>query len=441
MKWIAALFFCRRFFISWSVPVILFVLSYFFPVIFPVACLASFLCLALSILDVVLLFLTPHRIHAYRQTEERWSLAEENQISIQLASTYTIPMTVSLIDEIPEQFQDRAFHLHGSLQPAGSASLHYMLKPLSRGEYHYGKLHVYASTRLGFLQRRFTMDIPQTVQVYPSFVQRKRFQLSAIAEQRSTGMRLLRRGSSSEFDHIKEYNRGDDVRTVNWKASARRNQLMINAYMDEKSQQVYCVIDKGRLMKLPFDNLSLLDYSINASLMFAYVVLQKQDKIGLLSFAEKVEEQLQASRSQRQFNHIMEALYKLDTRFRESNFAALYQWVSRNAGQRSLLVLFTHFESYIGFERQLPYLRALNRKHLLCIILFENTGVRDLQESSGDTLEAIYTATIAEKFLYEKKMIVKALWQHGIRVVYTTPSGVTVDAVNAYLELKAGQMI
>lgn len=426
---------------AWSLPVVLFITAYFVPLCLPLAYTATVLCACLVVLDYALLFITQDTIRAQRITEERWSLAEENEIGVQLASSYRIPVSVLVIDELPVQFQERNFRISTTLSAGASALLQYTLKPCSRGVYAYGNLHVYGSTQLGLLQRRFTMHIPQQVKVYPSFVHLKHYQLKAIADKQHSGLRVLRRGNSSEFDHIKEYNRGDDIRTVNWKASARRNQLMINSFMDEKSQQVYCVIDKGRLMKLPFDNLSLLDYAINATLMLSYVVLQKQDKIGLLSFAEKVDEQLQASRSGKQFNAIMEALYKLETGFRESHFAGLYEWVKRYAGSRSLFVLFTHFESYIGFERQLPYLLALNRKHLLCIILFENTGLKSIQEGDRDSLEAIYTATIAEQFLHEKWMIVRELRKHGIRVVYTTPSAVTVDAVNEYLQLKAVQVI
>lgn len=441
MIWIQDLFFSPRFFVAWSLPVLLFILSYFFPVFFSVAVSVTILCVCLTLLDHILLFMGRESMQGSRQTEDRWSLAEENEVNLHLISAYTRPTSVVVIDELPVQFQARDFQRSTTIEPQGSNTIRYSLKPLSRGQYHFGKLHLYVSTKLGLLQRRFSISIPQTVKVYPSFLHLKRFQLKAIGEKQSSGLRVLRRGHSNEFDHIKEYNRGDDVRTVNWKASARRNQFMINAFMDEKSQQVYCVIDKGRLMKLPFDNLSLLDYSINAALMFSYVVIQKEDKIGLLTFAEKVDECIHPSRSKKQFNSIMEALYKLDTGFKESDFAGLYQWISRRAGQRSLLILFTHFESFIGFERQLPYLRALNRKHLLCLVMFENTGVKALQERGDDSLESIYTATIAEKFLYEKKMIVKELRKHGIRVVYTNPSAVTVDAVNAYLELKAGQII
>jgi len=274
-------------------------------------------------------------------------------------------------------------------------------------------------------------------------LQLRKFQIKAIPDLQASsgGRRQFQRGMSTEFDHIKEYTRGDDARTINWKASARKNELMINSFMDEKSQQIYCLIDKGRLMKMPFNNLTLLDYSINATLMFSYVALQKDDKIGLITFGEKVNDVLQPSKAKKQFNFVMELLYKQETRFLESNYAELYNVVNKRCGHRSLLLLFTNFETLTGFERQLPYLKIMNQKHVLCVVLFENTEVTNIHTQRGDSIEDIYIKTIADKFIYEKKMIIKELQKNGILVVYTQPSKLTVDVVNKYLELKARQFI
>lgn len=437
------LFFTARFFLCWGLITVLFVTAYFFAAILIIAKAFAILLAILSFLDLGMLFFTKHKIIAHRLVNDLLSNAEENDIRISVRSDFRIPLKISLIDELPVQFQKRDFLIERSLPPHTDSQIHYTLRPHQRGEYVFGDLLVYASTALNLVQRRFVSDEEKAVKVYPSFLQLRKFQLKAIPEMEaaSSGRRQFRRGISTEFDHIKEYTRGDDARTINWKASARRNQLMINSFMDEKSQQVYCLIDKGRLMKMPFDQLTLLDYSINAALMFSYVALQKDDKIGLITFGEKVNDVLQPSKSKKQFNIVMETLYKQDTRFLESNFADLYSVINKKAGQRSLLLLITNFETLTGFERQLPYLRVLNQKHLLCVVLFENTEVSDIHEKRGDSLEDIYIKTIADKFIYEKKMIVKELQKNGILVVYTAPSKLTINVVNKYLELKARQFI
>jgi uncharacterized protein (DUF58 family) len=246
---------------------------------------------------------------------------------------------------------------------------------------------------------------------------------------------------SAEFDHVKEYTRGDDSRTINWKASARRNDLMVNSYMDEKSKQVYCLIDKGRLMHMPFNGLSLLDYSINAALMFSFTALHKDDKVGLLTFAEKPDDFLQAVKNRRQFIQINEVLYKQQSKFLESDYAAVYRILNQRAGQRSFLMLFTNFETLQGFDRQLPYLRMLNQKHLLCVIMFENVELKQIHSQRGDNLEDIYIKTIADKFAFEKKRILREMKKNGMMAIYTDPQQLSAQVVNKYLEVKRRQGI
>jgi uncharacterized protein (DUF58 family) len=271
----------------------------------------------------------------------------------------------------------------------------------------------------------------------------RKYQLMAISNRLSEmGVKKIRRiGHSMEFEQIKEYVQGDDYRTLNWKATARKGQLMVNNFTDEKSQQIYCIIDKGRVMKMPFEGLSLLDYSINASLVLSNIALTKQDKAGIITFSEKIGAFLPANRNPVQMQSILEVLYNQKTRYLESDFEQLYITLRRKVSQRSLIVLFTNFESLSGMRRHLPYLRKIAQHHLLLIVFFENTELRTLLEAPANTVEEVYTKTIAEKFAYEKRLIAKELQQFGILTMLTTPQQLTINAINKYLELKAKQAI
>ena len=248
-------------------------------------------------------------------------------------------------------------------------------------------------------------------------------------------------GQSMEFEQIKDYVTGDDVRTLNWKATARKGMLMVNNYADEKSQQVFCIIDKGRLMKMPFGGLTLLDYAINSTLVLSNICLQKQDKIGLLTFAEKIGSVVAADRKPIQRENILEALYRQQTSFLESDFEMLYMQVRRSIKQRSLLILYTNFESLNGLRRQMNYLRSIARHHLLLVVFFENTELVKLAHSDASNLEDVYIKTTADKFVFEKRLIVKELLKYGILSILTAPENLTVNTVNKYLELKTRQAI
>ena len=283
---------------------------------------------------------------------------------------------------------------------------------------------------------------PATVKVYPSYLQLKKYQLLAVNDTLFTGLKKVRRlGHSIEFEKIKDYVPGDDVRTINWKATARSSSLMVNTFTDARQQQIYCLIDKGRTMKMPFEGMTLLDYSINASLALLNIALLKHDKAGLITFSNKVNDIIPAERRSHQLNLLLEALYSQQTEFKESDYEGLWTMLHRGVSQRSLILLFTNFETFASLERQLPYLRRMASRHLLCVIFFQNTLLKQIHESQPDDLEGIYIKTIAEQFDFEKRQIIKELRRHGILSILTTPQNLTVDVINKYLELKARQMV
>jgi uncharacterized protein (DUF58 family) len=271
----------------------------------------------------------------------------------------------------------------------------------------------------------------------------RRYSLLGVANRlQETGVKRMRRlGQSMEFEQIKEYVRGDDYRTINWKATARKGDLMVNNFTDERSQQIYCLVNKGRVMKMPFEGMTLLDYAINASLVLSSVALQKQDKAGLICFGQNVDAFLPADKKPTQINSILEALYKQQTAFIEPDLEKLFSVVRNRISHRSLLVLFTNFESFDSFERALPSLKRLAHYHLLTVVFFDNTALKEMAESRAKTTEDIYIKTIAEKYRYEKQLIVKELQKNGIVAVLSTPQNLTVNALNKYLELKTRQSI
>lgn len=283
------------------------------------------------------------------------------------------------------------------------------------------------------------MEVP----VYPSIQQMKNMELLAFNRiSTRQGIKRIRRiGHSYEFEQIKNYVRGDDYRSVNWKASSRRHNLMVNQYQDERSQQVYCAIDKSRVMRMPFNELSLIDYAINASLVISNIALQKYDKAGLITFSDKLGATIKADSKATQLNKILHALYKEKERSLEANYDLLYYASRKLISGRSLILLFTNFESNYALERALPVLRRMNRMHLLVVIFFENTEIRGFARQKADSLEDIYHQTIAEKFLSEKAQMVHKLRQYGIQSILTPPEDLSVNTVNKYLELKSRGLI
>lgn len=441
--YISPLFFTSRWYAAFIAVVILFVCRFFlfWLGIIPYFALATLI--ILGALDYYFLFRTKKGLFGRRTHADRFSNGDDNVVQITIESRYLFSVAIEVIDEIPVQFQRRDILFKALAKANQIVVINYELRPVKRGAYHFGTINVFVSTAIGLVSRRYKFEQPAEVPVYPSYIQMRKYQLMAISNRLTEmGVKKVRKiGHSMEFEQVKEYVNGDDYRTLNWKATARKGSLMVNSFTDEKSQPVYCVIDKGRAMKMPFEGMSLLDYAINASLVLCNVALGKQDKAGLATFSEKAGVFLQANRTSTQMQLILETLYNQKTRYLESNFEQLYSTIRRKINQRSLIVLFTNFESLTGMQRHLPYLRKIASHHLLLTVFFENTELRSVVTSATTGVEDVYIKTVAEKFAYEKRLIAKELQQYGILTVLTAPKDLTVNTINKYLELKSRQLI
>jgi uncharacterized protein (DUF58 family) len=416
-----------------------FILAYSINGIFIVSKILLILFAVLIVLDYIILF-SRKGIQMRRLVPDNFSNGDQNNVEITLTNEYPFRIRARIIDEIPVQFQLRDFLVSLVVDGYSEKQIRYNLRPVERGEYHFKAINAFIKSPIGLVVRRVTTTAEQMVKVLPSYLSLRQFELLAHSNNLAeAGTKKIRKiGVSLEFEQIKEYVTGDDIRSINWKATARKGgHLMINNYTDERSQQVYCIIDKGRVMKMPFEGMTLLDYAINATLILSKVALIKQDRAGLLTFSENIGHFLPASRKASQMGSILETLYNQQTQFLESSYEKLYALIRTRITQRSLIILFTNFESLTGLQRQLPYLRSIAQNHLVVVVFFENTELRQLTESNADTIESLYIKTIAEKFVYEKKLIVKELQQHGIFTILTAPKSLTIDTVNKYLELKA----
>lgn len=443
MRLVREYYITSKFLLIAIIIVLLFFFGYFLPILFFIAKIFLIAFVTIILLESAILFTNKKGVFAERVLAERLSNGDENEIKIILTNNYAIKIVVKVIDELPFVFQIRDFEINAEIEKISTKIFNYNVRPVKRGEYQFGALNIYVSVLLNIVARRFRFEQNKTAAVYPSYIQMKKYQLMAVSDRLvEVGVKKIRRiGRSLEFEQIKEYVNGDDYRTINWKATARKKQLMVNHYVDEKSQQVYSIIDMGRTMKMPFDKMSLVDYAINASLVISNIALLKQDKVGIVAFNNKVTSVLPAERNSLQMKKIVELLYSQQTDFLEPDYEKLSAVVKSKIKQRSLLLFYTNFESANSLKRQLKYFKSLASSHLVIIIFFKNTGLDKILNSKPNSLEDIYHKTIAEKFSFEKKVIQKELSMMGIQSILTSPQDLSVNTINKYLELKARGMI
>lgn len=443
IRFLKSLYLPNRFFIALLVFAIGFVLCFIFDGFFDTMRILFAVFILVFLLDILTVFLPKRALACNRICADRLSNGENNKISISIRNNYPVTISTTIIEEAPFQFQLRNLTFDMKIGNGEEKVIHYDLRPTKRGEYLFGAVNVFVSSTLGLVQKRYRFDEQKKVAVYPSFLELNKYELLAASNRLTdVGIKKIRRlGHATEFDHIKHYVMGDDPRTINHKASARVNQLMVNTYQEEKSQQVYCLIDKGRTMKMPFEGMTLLDYAINSSLVVCNTALAKSDKAGLITFSKQIDQILPAGRTRRQRNVILETLYAQQTDFKESDYERLFATVKNKISQRSLIILYTNFETINGMRRQLRYLSRLAKDHLVLVAFFLNSEFNDVLSSAPNEIDDVFRKGIAEKLSYDKQLIVKELNRYGIHTILSAPQNLTVNSINKYLEFKSRGLI
>ncbi len=441
LDFIKNIYFNPIFYWIWAFIVFLFFIGYWFNLFFIIAKFAFIALVVFTVLDFFYLFSYSDFV-AKRKLPEKMSNGDSNPINLYLENNYPTKIYLKIIDELPKQFQKRDFELFISLKSGQKMNYSYSLRPVKRGVYNFGALNVFISSPLKLAQYRKQFEKGKDVKVYPSFIQMRKYELLAFANKIGFGLKKIRRiGHTMEFEQIKMYNKGDDYRTINWKATAKLNKLMVNQYQDEKSQSIYSVLDMGRTMKMPFDSMTLLDYSINSTLSFSNIAMKKQDKAGLLTFEKDIRNFVKPDKKKTTLHHIFETLYSIDTQYNETDYEKLFKYIKHKIPTRSLLMIYSNFEHLSSLRRQIPFLKKLAQKHLVVVIIFENTELNSLIEENVEDNKTLYHKIIAEDLNLQKRMMIKELKIHHIHSILTTPQKLSMATINKYLELKSRGLI
>lgn len=439
MTFFKNIYLSRFFFILFFGVVLLFVIAASYDWMLIIAQSLLLVLFGMAILDVLFTFSSKEPILFQREVNDRLNLGDANTVKLIVTNTTNQPIGFRLYEGFPVEMQERSKAYIGLALPGKNKTFEYTFVPKTRGEYEFRGVFLLMSSVFNLISRRIELKATQKVHVYPSVLQLKKYELLVFQQQKvSVGIKKMRRlGNNSEFEQIKNYIQGDEVKKINWKATSRTNHLMVNQYQEEKSQQVYCIIDKSRTMQMEFDGLSVLDYAINSTLVLSNITLKNGDKTGLITFSDKMGSQLAAEKSSGQMRRIMEELYVQRTQFKEPNYELLYQSLRRTVKTRSLIILFANFETEFAMRRALPILRKINQKHVLVTVFFQNSDLETLAYQSPQTIRDAYQAVVAEKMTSLKSKIAQELKQNGIHTVLTLPENLSINTINKYLELKA----
>ncbi|TAH26022.1 MAG: DUF58 domain-containing protein [Cytophagales bacterium] len=421
--------------------VFLLFLAFLYSQVFYIAIGFIVIILFLLVTDIILLFRTSNT-KAIRKVADILSLHDDNSVIINIENLSKLKLKISVLDEVPHQVFAKDFKVTAVIEQGKNQEISYSIVPNFRGNYQFGDLHLFMSTAIGLVLKKETFFCSQNIAVYPSIYQMAKQELIFMRQSAllNGDNKVKKLGQSYELEQIKLYTSGDDVRNINWKASSTINEVMINCYEDERSQNIYSIIDKSRVMKMPFNELTLFDYAVNASLAFSNIVIKKQDNAGLITFSKEVSTNLKASSGKIQLKRITHALYKDKYDYSEADYGNLYAHIRKNLPNRSLLFLYTNFDSIYSLERNLKTLRLINKNHLLIVVFFQDAELENFAQKEAENLLEIHQITIAKKFILENNLIMKELQKHGIIAIRCNPSNLSLTVINKYLQIKSKGM-
>jgi len=396
------------------------------------------LVLLVAVVVDVVLTQSPDQVQVERHTERHFSLNATNQVQIQVSNLSARPQTLWLRDEYPPDMEPSEIEFKVVIPERQKVVVQYFLTPTRRGDYHFGRTVVRQLGRMRLAWRQTAHETRQPVRVYPNFRQAKNIELYAHRHrQMLMGLKRVRsRGQGREFESLRDFVAGDEIRHLAWTATARRGKLVTRQYQVERNQNLMIMLDTGRMMKAQVDRLSKLDHAINAALSLAYVALTGGDNVGLLIFGRQVQRYVPPRHRPDQLNILLEALYNADAELIEPNYARAFQYFAARNKKRSLVVILTDIIDREASGEMLAYTSLLTAQHLPLIVTISDADLKALVQEIPTKISDVYQQAIAEELLNQRREALALITSHGGWALDVTVGDLAIEVVNQYLVVK-----
>lgn len=403
----------------------------------------------------------PQQFTLTRQNDARLSLGAENRVVVRVENLSRRSVRAMVRDEYPPQFRADRILLDASaldvtpqslavpfrLRPHETVQLAYHVNPPRRGDYMFGDLNFRWWGVLGLQIRQAHFPGAAAVKVYPNLLDIRKYELQARKGMlQEIGLRQARMlGSGTEFERLREYQLDDEFRKIDWKATARRGKPVTREFETEKSQTVICLLDAGRLMRPPVNDmanqsghaLAKIDYAVNAVLMLSYVAGLRGDRVGLLTFADQVTNYLAPRAGRGQFYKMLALLYAVESQTVESDYARAFAYLGAKHKKRSLVVIFSDIATGIAADTLVKQIAPMSPRHLPLLVAISDPTVVQLARQLPRDSVGVYERAVAEQLVDERALILEKLRQQGVLTLDVPANQLTVAVVNKYLELKA----
>jgi len=370
-----------------------------------------------------------------RIDSEKLSHQALNQIAFTVHNPSHFILNVQAIDTINDRhFTVSEEDMSHSIPPGGTVTFSYCVTPSKRGAFIFTHIHLRIHGLLGLGIKHHAHHCPLEYKVYPNLQDLNRFRImtqkNRLLPQGDKTVRLY--GFGTEFESLRTYVEGDDYRKINWPVTAREMRLIVNDYQIEKNQPVFLMVDSGRPMSYDVNGYKKLDYAINAALVLSDIVNQKGDQCGLLTFDKEVQNLISPGKGEVHRNNLMEALYHIQGTRDTSNYEAAFRALCQRQKRRSIVFIFTDFETLEEAKELTAHISLLKKRHLPIVVFMKNEELIALAEHNKDA----YVQEVAQSFLVERKQLFRTLGAMAIPNIETAAEQFSVAAVNQYLTLR-----
>ena len=378
-----------------------------------------------------------------RSHDNRLSLGADNTVTLTVNNKQQRPVHFDLRDEPPDAWVNQPTILHGSVPPRQTWQDSYSVHPLRRGDYQFGNLSLRWLTPLALWQRQATLAKTAPVRVYPNLLDIRKYDLFLRRNRlQQVGLRNSRQfGEGTEYDRLRDYLPDDDFRRINWKATARRRKPITVEYQIERSQNILVALDVGRMMQTPVGNIAKLDYVINAALLLSYVATGMGDRMGMLTFADDVQQFVPPKQGRKQFYRMLELLYAIKAQPVEPDFNKSISYLRRRQRKRSLIVLFTDLSSGVNIDTLVTNISQLARRSLPLVVTISDPDIVAASHLHPSDTLGVYQRAAATQLLEERRIALDSLARRGVLTLDVPANQLSLSVIQRYLEIKRKSLL
>ena len=381
----------------------------------------------------------PAGVRVSRAFSGRLAIGAQTEVQIQVQNSSTQPVSLIVKDEYPPQMiLNGVREAHLLVDAQTSATLLYGLTPPRRGRFEFGVTAIRFISRLKLAWCEMKVGTTEAVKVYPNMRRAREAELKAlgarslVAAHRKTSWR----GEGREFESMRDYVRGDELRHISWTATARRGKLTTRQYQIERDQTILIALDAGRLMTARIEQETKLDSAVHATLALMSAAARAGDNAGLVVFGRRIKSFLPPSRGREHIEAALEALYAIEPEMIEPSYARAFEFISANSKRRSLVVLLTDLVDEEGSKELLTSLHLLRPRHLPLVVTIADRDLKAVVRETPSFVRDLFTQSVAEEIIHYREAALRMVESQGGLALDVTAAALAPTLLETYLRVK-----